>query len=278
MEERPPERAAEQSSYSIIPIPKHEPANGSDLGESSGGPLWPSLNIAVVSGQPECECQRHCCAFPFFSFLSILTLVIKKGTQPNILTRHKSFGPVLKNWMAVSKEYACAWKPNDAHWSYRERAHISMLAAAIWRTGGVALEEYGTKKTRSKKLYSGRCDLCFKLRKSRQAQGYIAEAKHYHIRLPKLDGLRLTLERAKESALQNLTSVTTGEIGLGVVFLTFRARGPKADGVGLAVAELQKLHKELKSHSTAWQFPDWAKETQDTIYRYPGTAVFIFER
>ena len=92
-----------------------------------------------------------------------------------------TFDSLCPSRLYVSEDYACAWKRPDFHWSYRERAHISILAAAICRAGGVALEEYGTKKERDKTDYPGRGDLCFKLTTSSKDTGYIAEAKHRHV-------------------------------------------------------------------------------------------------
>jgi hypothetical protein len=51
------------------------------------------------------------------------------------------------------------WK--DCAWWANERASIGILAAAVWKCGGVALEEYSTRKTNKKEHRTGRCDLFF---------------------------------------------------------------------------------------------------------------------
>jgi hypothetical protein len=209
----------------------------------------------------------------------VATLPKNCGIESNENTFHNVF----KHWLTVSEDYARAWKNGiDFHWSYRERAHISMLAAAVWASGGVALEEYGTKKDREKDPYSGHCDLCFKLGKSPDDQGYVAEAKHLHVDistlLTKPRGAQEELSAAMDAA--RVTCAEDGEIELSIVFATFRvpkkAKGDQPDPqIPQCIRAIQQLHSGLKCHTIFWQFPEWATDPSDDFYLYPGTAVFI---
>lgn len=87
--------------------------------------------------------------------------------------------PLLRTWVRLQRKYCTAWEWDDVSWYYNERASLSLFAAAVWMSGGVALEEYSTEKyhtpLRSRRLrpYMGRSDLGF--RHSRR--DFIAEAK-----------------------------------------------------------------------------------------------------
>lgn len=71
---------------------------------------------------------------------------------------------LLFHWRAVLNCYL-EWEQDDdlPHW-HNERAQVGFLAAAAWRMGGVALEEYRTDRADNKttdvaKKTPGRCDL-----------------------------------------------------------------------------------------------------------------------
>lgn len=86
----------------------------------------------------------------------------------------KQLTPVLDSWVETVLEYSKVTE--DACWWYNERANISILAAAAWRTTGwVALEEYSTNKRGGDgdDTY-GRCDLYMENGKI----SYAIEAKH----------------------------------------------------------------------------------------------------
>ncbi len=80
---------------------------------------------------------------------------------------------ILKNWIQVHKIYY-QQSGNDKAYIYNERASISLLAASIWKSGGIAIEEYKAKKIRNEETKNGRVDLWFSL------DGYsaVVEAKH----------------------------------------------------------------------------------------------------
>ena len=81
--------------------------------------------------------------------------------------------PVLAKWIAVQREYT-RQIGDDFAWNYRERTSIGFLAAAAWKAGGVALEEWRTEKGPRNDPRKGRCDLYI----YRRRQSFHIEAKH----------------------------------------------------------------------------------------------------
>jgi hypothetical protein len=62
------------------------------------------------------------------------------------------------------------WKSQDALWWYNERVSIGGFAGAVWKRGGIVLEEYSTEKfgnngasTKTIKKAIGRGDMDFLL-------------------------------------------------------------------------------------------------------------------
>ena len=69
--------------------------------------------------------------------------------------------PILKTWTGLVLKYSDTFQGDACYW-FNERANISMLAAAAWKTRGdwLALEEFSTyKHGEDAALKNGRCDL-----------------------------------------------------------------------------------------------------------------------
>src|SRR6266705_1944474 len=67
--------------------------------------------------------------------------------------------PILQSWIKVQRAYADAMANEDQAWWYHERPCIGFLSAAVWKSGGVTLEEWRTDKRSKKRSRKGRCDL-----------------------------------------------------------------------------------------------------------------------
>lgn len=76
---------------------------------------------------------------------------------------------ILTKWQRLLVAYANAVPGDVAYWT-SERTNVGILAAACWRLGGVALEEYVTKKRQG----NGRVDLWMR---NRRGNGFTVEAK-----------------------------------------------------------------------------------------------------
>ena len=77
--------------------------------------------------------------------------------KPELVCLHD----VLNKWIDINIEYIEKYQFSDAMFWFNERANIGALAGAVWRLGGVALEEYSTIKGKGEGEYKGRNDLYF---------------------------------------------------------------------------------------------------------------------
>lgn len=103
---------------------------------------------------------------------------------------------IMNSWISINREYIEDWHDdngnfNDCAYWYNERASVSILAGAIWRKGGVCLEEFSSvkgiivdKEIDETKERNGRTDLYFYLGE----EEYIVEAKF-------ISGLNITKEK-----------------------------------------------------------------------------------
>jgi len=90
-----------------------------------------------------------------------------KGIEVETVIRDsklKWLTPIFENWIQVNLDYIEYQKYDDALYWYNERANISALAGAIWRSGGLAIEEYSAMKGDAKNRINGRIDLYFSLK------------------------------------------------------------------------------------------------------------------
>ncbi len=98
-----------------------------------------------------------------------------------------SLNPVLSQLAWVHDEYVTQQvypdqgnqKLGDCTFWYSERPQVGLFAAAVWKSGGIALEEFGTTKSAGGVESRGRGDLFFKLGEI----GYVCEAKHIWLSL-----------------------------------------------------------------------------------------------
>jgi hypothetical protein len=116
----------------------------------------------------------------------------------------KFLKPVLGRLKELHQEYIdCV--PGDVPYWYGERPQIGLLAAAVWRSGGVALEEYCRK--RPGRPRKGRCDLFLSI----AGIGCECEAKI----VKRFDEIGPKLDRAEREVQQILQP---GDKGLALVF------------------------------------------------------------
>jgi len=51
----------------------------------------------------------------------------------------KALKPILKRWIEINQEYCDAYPAEDCPYWYNERAAISTLAGAVWKSGGLGV-------------------------------------------------------------------------------------------------------------------------------------------
>ena len=162
--------------------------------------------------------------------------------------------PVLQGWLETQRDYA-KMVTGDYSWNYRERTCIGFLAAGVWRSGGVALEEWRTEKGPKAERRQGRCDL-WMFRRGRY--DLHIEAKHMWSRAtgkPKkeLDYIEAALSRATTDAAA-LTCPRKNQ--LGILFLApFYPPGKQAGMAGHLATWLKGIYS-IPHSAIAWVFGD----------------------
>lgn len=195
---------------------------------------------------------------------------------------HLHWEPLLHEWMFMMQKYHKVTE--DAPYWYTERANVGLLAAAAWRCGYVALEEYGDTKRRAKadaqsaaadtRDYSGRIDLW--IGRHGCPEGEIIEAKlAWLTALHDIPKTKKELQRGMENAI---AAAKESKSGKGATLaLTFYVPAV-APGTGDIVAQINKLvelAKEQKSSVIAWYFPESSRQMYLEEYQtyYPGVLL-----
>jgi hypothetical protein len=189
---------------------------------------------------------------------------------------------LLWEWITVQERYVRLSKGKDALWWYNERSSLGALAGAVWRAGGVVLEEYSTEKvsrsrTGTRARAVGRGDMDFAL----GGREFVVEAKQCW---PRIGGTQK--QKATEYLKKNITAakadvkrahVERGSLRLAVVFATPRCL-QKADSLDLCLENWVHAARSLNKYARAWIFPEACKNLcwpSKTGRIYPGGAVFI---
>ena len=184
--------------------------------------------------------------------------------------------PILNKWITTNIDLVRYWR-TDLPWWYGERASISVLAGAAWRTGDLAFEEFGGDKKTGKKrqpTYSGRIDLYLKVK----GQQFIAEAKYYRstatfVRPTTAEELRIKLEEACKDIHK---CSPNGQTKLAILFATpYVAKSQKPRVDELVKAWLASM-KSVECSCSARAFPRGSRYFAGrSSYFWPGAAVLI---
>ena len=197
------------------------------------------------------------------------------------------WGALLKAWRRAHEKYCRIMEGYDAaHW-YTERPNVSILGAAAWRCGGIALQEFKTKKVQDKEHWVGRGDLW--VCTDTDGKEEFIEAKHTFVSLSGakdgLSAIRTTMDKATEAAKQ-ARGAQRDVTALAVVFVSLYApkTSIKKRKIEERVVEIDKLIKDfckkLKSipdyDALAWCFPKETRMLQNKKRSYyPGIAMLV---
>ncbi len=180
--------------------------------------------------------------------------------------------PVLRKWIDGVEAYCSHYGGQDAPYWYNERANVGLVAAAAWRSGGLALEEYPQNKaSRPGGTWQGRADLWLSV----ETHEFVIEAKQC---FPLLNGgtppktvvtklLKAARQDATRSAVRNARS-------LGMVFVSPRSPKPFEDKrcspLRDWIAELDSVDFDVM----AWCFPETVRHLKSarTGHIYPGVV------
>ncbi len=185
-----------------------------------------------------------------------------EGINPGSLV---SLDSILRAWIKTNRKFVKAWAP-DVPWRYNERASLSILAGAIWRKGGLALEEFTTEKRpwrlhskRLSKIYRwGRSDFYFELGELECE----IEAKFYRPKIGKINDkietiqkcLLKKLEKAVCDVSRNRRYDKRLRLGLLIVtpFVPYASlKGDSHKHIGLWI----NAAKNIAKTASAWYFP-----------------------
>ena len=180
---------------------------------------------------------------------------------------------ILRTWVKLNERFFI--QSRDGSWWYNERASISVLAAAAWMTGGVALEEFSAKKKQNKVEHSGRADVYLNL----SGREFACEAKFIWLSINSKNPIS-KIKGALDNAYQDAKSLNRSEgRRFGVCFVPIYL--PKADMLqfNTLIASLQEKVIQADFDATAWSFPPSARKLSfgKSKHFHPGSFM-IFKR
>ena len=203
----------------------------------------------------------------------------------------RSLDSVLNKWNKILHKYLEKAHYWDCHWWHIERAILSSFAAAVWKNGGIALEEYGLEKKRKKqsdkkrkqdRTYTGRCDLYFETGK----QKFACEAKKITCGIGGKSNPSKTISLVKRElgkACDDAKKIPKDEgRRLGMCFVVPRLPKAEIKNKDKPITDFQeniKNNKEKIGYSSiAMIFPEKTrKQDKEEKHHYPGVALLIKE-
>jgi hypothetical protein len=194
-------------------------------------------------------------------------------------TKLRPLRPVLKAWQHLNSAIGSEWarEYEDAPWWYNERASISFLAGAIWKSGGWALEEFSSRKKgfgrgTAAALRAGRYDINFAVGENE----YIAEAKQCWPRPHDIKAAGAAIRHSLRQAKADARSDISWDLPvLAIVFAVPRIPISRAPQVSVLLQRLVEL--PLPNVLVAWSFPLAARALRSPTngYIYPGVMILV---
>lgn len=220
-------------------------------------------------------------------------------SQKNVDCKFNEFNPVLENWCKLNEELLEIFNRlkflKKIPWKNNERSLVSILAAAVWKSGYAAIEEFSDKKGRKKDKseYAGRCDLGVLF--PNKNKSFLFEVKKCRLTLGKREEFiedKRKIKRALRRALRDAGKLKTEpkiiKKRFGVVFIIprFSAEYKKAE-IQERLKRFQNLVRKPFSNygcTMAWFFVDSFEYDQVKVkeknkeYIYPGIIIILKER
>lgn len=195
----------------------------------------------------------------------------------------KHWAVLFEEWCIAHERYCRVTKDEAAFW-YRERANVGVLAAAAWRCGWVALEEFGTQKTdRSAPTQAdveelnwkyGRADLFIG---SENHEEWI-EAKFNWASLNSTD-LVGQINKSFKKAVDDANCLKGDQEGryIAISFISFYIKPKTIEEIDNKINEAINQFNNVDFDACAWVFPEILKETELDSYgnKRVGVAMFV---
>ena len=228
-----------------------------------------------------------------FPFLNIMSMKLGEFMAETIRGYHlkgrkglNHWDALLEEWLLAHERYCRIMKGCDdpaAYW-YTEIPNVSILGAAAWRCGRIALQEYkAVKKVGNEGSWVGRGDMW--ICTDTDGKEEFIEAKHIFISLSadeELPTIKTSMKEATKAAKETKRGQNAGT-ALAVVFAS--AFAPKsAIDENNKIDEIDQLIKgfceRIKSSADydalAWCFPKETRDLQHDKGRYyPGIAMLV---
>lgn len=207
------------------------------------------------------------------------------GIFPGPFKKDKDLQQILRKWKQLMKELVEEWADDgDAPWWYNERTSVGLFAAAVWKKGGHAIEEYTTnKKFRNNRGKTnnkyGRGDLLFYLNSNKT---FVAEAKQEYLSLNRSPDTKkvislLTIARKDSVCVPNYGIARR----LGMVFMVpYSKSKPTDERIRQWISKIEEI-AEKQEIAAVWTFPNVArekiywKEKDGTRHYYPGVMLLL---
>ena len=200
---------------------------------------------------------------------------------------------LLEEWLLAHERYCRIMKGSGdpaAYW-YAEIPNVSILSAAAWRCGRIALQEFSAEKiVQDEGTKAGRADLW--IRTDTDGKEEFIEAKHKFVSLSGIrdkDGLP-AITTAMDYATEDANGAKGRQHGVTALAVVFASAytlksSIKKRRIEERVVEIDKQIKEfcetIKSsadyHASAWCFPKETRTLRNPKgkYYYPGIAILV---
>lgn len=207
---------------------------------------------------------------------TIATLFEKSPSRGVYVRRSlRHWGELLEEWCLVHERY-CRLVPGDAIYWNGERPNVAALAAAAWRCGWAALEEFAQPKIANRSGFAGRADLYLL---SPRSEDYV-EAKFDWFSVSSKRSNTVRLLRTFRAALADAHNVhlKPGKhrrvgVAFGSPYTREERLGPASGGLTSVFGELTKENFD----AAAWCFPMAAQflkwKDRSAIHYHPGVVL-----
>ncbi|MGO9014389.1 MAG: hypothetical protein ACLQF0_05365 [Dissulfurispiraceae bacterium] len=201
---------------------------------------------------------------------------MRRPIESAVLVRHKRISalePIFLQWININQEYCNTYVGEDCPYWYNERAAISILAGAVWKSGALALEEFNSNKKYKKSHYSGRADLWFAFDKKRQ---YLIEAKYDRFSLSSNSGKMLEKRIAENIDLAFHDAKKSKEdacLLLGVAFIVPYISPSAQANEKRMLADFYKLIRNMPNDFLTLYVNPHEMKDEEYGYSYPCIAI-----
>jgi hypothetical protein len=181
--------------------------------------------------------------------------------------------PLLNEYLNLVERYCQIMKCEDVPYYYGERPNLSLLSAAAWQCGRIALEEFAHKKgSTEQEEKHGRADLWIA---DESGVEELIEAKWKWLCMGG-DGFAAAIEKTMDEAMKDVgkTRGSTGVRAIGVSFFPLYKAVSAVENIDLLIKQTIEDFKIQDYHALAWYFPEGMRNDESHTKKIrPGFAL-----